>query len=209
MTRVALQRLGDGGHGFVLQVEAARIDHGAHDNDTPASLFDQLAFDDALAAAVAFREQHPETVLIVTTDHGNANPALNGSGPAYRDSDERFARLQGARSSYRKLWNRLDDSMGSEQIKRMIAGGTGIELSADELKDVVRLLNGERWHPHAAQAAPLVTFAALMANHTSVGWTGTTHTADYSPLLVQGGDAADLPQFLLNTELHRFIKASI
>jgi alkaline phosphatase len=209
MTRVALQRLGDGGHGFLLQVEAARVDHGAHDNDTPASLFDQLAFDDALAVAVAFRQQHPETVLIVTTDHGNANPALNGSGPAYRDSDERFARLQGARSSYQKLWNQLDDSMGSGQIKQKIHGASGIDLTDDQLKDVVRLLHGERWHPHKAQASPLVTFAALMANHTSVGWTGTTHTADYSPLLVQGGAAADLPQLLLNTELHHFIKSSI
>ncbi len=42
-----------------------------------ALLYDQIAFDDAIGAAVAFADQHPDTLVIITTDHGNANPGLS------------------------------------------------------------------------------------------------------------------------------------
>jgi alkaline phosphatase len=61
-------------NGFVLQVEGGKVDWGSHANDIAASLYDQIAFDEAIAVAIAFAEKRDDTLVIVTTDHGNSNP---------------------------------------------------------------------------------------------------------------------------------------
>ena len=63
---------------FLLQVEGARVDHAAHLNDIAGLLGDQLAFDDALAAMLAMIAGRDDILIVVTSDHGNANPGLNG-----------------------------------------------------------------------------------------------------------------------------------
>src|SRR5690606_21916257 len=79
MVGTAIRRLSKNHNGFVLQVEGGKVDWAAHANDVGGLLYDQLAFDDALAVALAFAEADGDTLVIVTTDHGNANPGLFGS----------------------------------------------------------------------------------------------------------------------------------
>jgi alkaline phosphatase len=68
---------------FLLQVEGLRVDHAAHFNDIGALLGGQLAFDDALAAVLAAVAGRDGILVVVTSDHGNANPGLSGLGDAY------------------------------------------------------------------------------------------------------------------------------
>ena len=89
MTTAALRRL-EGESKFILQVEGGRIDHACHNNDAAAALRDQIAFDEALDVCVEFQKCDPETLLVITTDHGNASLALNGSGDAYGQSTWQF-----------------------------------------------------------------------------------------------------------------------
>ncbi|MEM1423813.1 MAG: alkaline phosphatase, partial [Planctomycetota bacterium] len=76
MTAAALTRLDADPTGFFLMVEGGRVDHAAHSNDILALLHDQIAFDDALAAALAFADGRDDTLVIATSDHGNANPGV-------------------------------------------------------------------------------------------------------------------------------------
>ncbi|MCX7847393.1 MAG: alkaline phosphatase [bacterium] len=56
--------------GFFLLVEGARIDKCGHINDSAASVFETLAFDDAVGAVYEFYTNHvDETLLVVTADH--------------------------------------------------------------------------------------------------------------------------------------------
>lgn len=48
------------------------MDWAEHANDAAALLYDQMAFDDAVEEAIKFAEDDGETLVIVTTDHGNA-----------------------------------------------------------------------------------------------------------------------------------------
>src|SRR5690606_33101736 len=70
MVGTAIRRLTKNPEGFVLQVEGGKVDWAAHANDVGGLLYDQLAFDEALATAVAFAEADGNTLVIVTTDHG-------------------------------------------------------------------------------------------------------------------------------------------
>ena len=99
MTAAALRRM-EGESRFILQVEGARIDHGAHNNDAAAALFDQIAFDEAIDVCLEYQKRDPETLIVITTDHGNANLALNGSGDAYGQSTWQFRNLRDVKQSF-------------------------------------------------------------------------------------------------------------
>src|SRR5690606_29238319 len=87
MVGTAIRHLQKHRNGFVLQVEGGKVDSGAHANDVGGLLYDQLAFEEALAAALAFAESDGNTLVIVTTDHGNANPGLFSGSKATENFD--------------------------------------------------------------------------------------------------------------------------
>ena len=76
MTHVAIESMKKHPNGFVLQVEAGKVDWAAHGNDIAGLIYDQTAHDEALKVALDFAEQDQNTLVIITTDHGNANPGL-------------------------------------------------------------------------------------------------------------------------------------
>ena len=77
----------DGEAGFFLMVEGGKIDWACHANDAAAAVKDTLAFDDAVAVAVDFAEEHPgETLIVVTGDHECGGLALGFSGTKYATS---------------------------------------------------------------------------------------------------------------------------
>ena len=107
MTRAALARLERHEH-FILQVEGARIDHAAHNSDAAAAILDQIALDEALEACLEFQRRHPDTLLVITTDHANSNLGLNGMGGGYRTSSQRFATLAEVKMSFPEILKRLE-----------------------------------------------------------------------------------------------------
>ncbi len=107
MTTAALNRL-QRHDNFILQIEGARIDHAAHNSDAAAAIRDQLALDEALEACLAFQRRNPDTLLVVTTDHGNSNLGLNGMGPSYQQSSQRFAALGQIKASHPEILLQLE-----------------------------------------------------------------------------------------------------
>ncbi|TVQ34731.1 MAG: alkaline phosphatase [Geminicoccaceae bacterium] len=74
MSLGALNTLGRHDAGFFLMIEGGAVDWAAHRNATRRLIEEQLDFDGAVAAVIAWIEDHggfEETLLIVTTDHGN------------------------------------------------------------------------------------------------------------------------------------------
>ncbi|HWK26536.1 MAG TPA: alkaline phosphatase [Solirubrobacter sp.] len=71
MTAKALE-LVDNPNGFFMQVESAQTDKGAHDGNVCGSLGQVLAADQALAVLLDYQRAHPDTLIVVTADHGHA-----------------------------------------------------------------------------------------------------------------------------------------
>ena len=79
MTRFAIDAL-DGDTGFLLVVEAGRIDHAHHGTNAYRALMDTVAMADAVAVATAKTE--PEnTLILVTADHSHTL-TISGCPPA-------------------------------------------------------------------------------------------------------------------------------
>ena len=70
MTREAISRLQGREEGYVLLVEAGRIDHAHHAGNAFRALTDTLAMADAVQAAVEMTDD-ADTLVLVTADHGH------------------------------------------------------------------------------------------------------------------------------------------
>lgn len=77
LTEIALESLGRGGKPFFLLVEGGRIDHAGHDFDAAGVAAETAAFDDAVAAVLAFQKANPGTLVVLTADHATGGLAIN------------------------------------------------------------------------------------------------------------------------------------
>ena len=82
MTRTAIAVLSKNPAGFFLMVEGGQIDWASHSNEAHNVIADVIEFDEAVAAAMGYAENDPETLIIVTADHetGGMSVDLNSSG---------------------------------------------------------------------------------------------------------------------------------
>lgn len=76
MTRTAIDILSQDKDGYMLMVEAGRIDHAHHDGNAARALEDTLAFDKAIQLALE-KTNPKDTLIIVTADHGHSM-VMNG-----------------------------------------------------------------------------------------------------------------------------------
>ncbi|WP_461481601.1 alkaline phosphatase [Porticoccus sp.] len=77
MTSAALTRLSaDNAKGFFLMVEGAAIDKQAHRRNPCGEIGELRAFDLAVQAGREFARSHPNTLIIVTADHGQAGQII-------------------------------------------------------------------------------------------------------------------------------------
>lgn len=65
--------------GFFLMIESAIIDGYGHNNDSEGMVEEMKEFNGTLKALVAYVNEHPETLLVVTADH-----ETGGTGVAYK-----------------------------------------------------------------------------------------------------------------------------
>jgi len=94
MTEFTIDRLSKSDAGYVMMVEAGRIDHAHHGTNAYRALKDLQALDEAVAAAV--EKVGEDTLILVTADHSHVftmagypvrgNPILGLSRPVDRDT---------------------------------------------------------------------------------------------------------------------------
>jgi len=193
MTKVALQRLSSAPEGFFLLVEGGRIDHAAHGNDGAAAIREQVAFDEAIATVLAFIDKNPDTLLIVTTDHGTGGFNVNGLGnedfittaPAYSESSPAFDRMTAFTSSLEVL---------------------GIQtkgLSANEFVDAAEKATGLRFKAaDRSKITSLKTLSAALMPYTSIGWTSNNHTGEMVEFCASGPGSQLFTPHLRNDQVH-------
>jgi alkaline phosphatase len=215
MAQAALDRLTQHRGGFLLQVEGARVDHAAHNNDIAALLWEQLEFDDAIGVALAHQQKHPDTLIVITSDHGNSNPGLNGTGKEYSGSAESFARVREFRASFDEIARRLGGNAayaGLEKnkkagaappvlrVREIIENATRITIEAHEAEGLIHAIAMKKTMDWSAQTDnPEGILAEILGNRTGIGWTGTQHTSDYTLVTALGPGAGDFSGLLPNT----------
>lgn len=200
MTREALKRL-DGEPGFLLQVEGGRVDHGAHGNDAAALIYDQIDFDEAVGVCLDFIAGRDDTLLIITTDHGNANPGLNGAGPHYADSGKLLDNIQQFTHSNDWIFSGLNENGTLEDLRDRVKTATNLGITMEQAKMIQQSVEGTRNTPYDVEESPVSALGAVLANYLSINWLGTVHTSDYVELAALGPGVEQMDAFTRNTEL--------
>ena len=79
--------------GFFLMVEGASIDKAAHDADICGSMGSMVEFDRAAKLAVEYAKKNPNTVVIITADHGGSTQNIHH--PYYENYERTAENLPG------------------------------------------------------------------------------------------------------------------
>ena len=69
-------------NGFFLMIESAIIDGYGHNNDSEGMIEEMQEFDKTLQTLIAYVNEHPNTLLVVTADH-----ETGGTGVAYKSHE--------------------------------------------------------------------------------------------------------------------------
>ena len=198
MLEAALGQLEGSEEGFVLQVEAGRVDHAGHANDPAAILHELLEFDHCIPIALDFIDQHPDTLLILTTDHGTGGCQLDGSGHAYSGSGPALERINQFKYSFEWLENRFRAS--GQFDSELFSRATGLTASAEQAAKIQIALED----PQTTYLSSKMTaiFSEQLNAISSVGWSSNKHTSECVDLMAFGPGSEQLPGFIKNNELH-------
>lgn len=200
LTATAIARMQSNPKGFVLQVEGGKVDWAAHANDVGGLLYDQLAFDEAVKVAVDFAEKDQNTLVVITTDHGNANPGLFSGG------DRKFDRIQQFRHTNEWILNGITKDFTAAQVVERVEAAQGIVLKADEAQSLLsHYTQLDETGVYNPRKLPFRQLAQLQTAHTSVGWAGIDHSADFVELAMLGPGSEALPALVKNVDLHPFL----
>jgi len=202
MTQAALTRL-ERADRFILQVEGGRVDHACHNCDIAAAIHDQIALDEAIEVCWNFYVQHPDTLLVMTTDHGTGEPAISGAGNEYEDSYRLLARVKGVKRSFPEILKLLTRSKTPAAIAEVISGSTGLRIATDQAALLQPFLEKKGQALFSGMKSDTAQLGQLLAAHLGVGWVSGSHTGDHAPLVAVGPGAELFRGFMPNTDIFK------
>ena len=220
MTAAALRKL-EGEEHFLMQIEGGRVDQAAHLNDAAGAFYDLIAFDEALDTCLEFQRRQPDTLLVVTTDHGTGGPSLNGAGTDYNDSVPLLHNLAKVKKSHAEIIRQIQGRVDFDgEAYKDAARESQRQADAGQVIEIIRAATD--YTPSARRVARLLEFFAkkgdalyelmnsgtaqlgqLMGNYVGVGWTSLNHTSDYVPIVASGPGAERFHGLIQNVDLFR------
>ncbi len=200
MAQKAIDRMKNHKNGFVLQIEGGKVDWAAHANDISALIYDQVAFDEAVKVAIDFAEKDKETLVIITTDHGNANP-----GVIYgKYANANFDSIQNYTQTNEWILNSISPQSTIKQVHDIIEHANGKTITDEDAKTVLSYYDGLHKEDglYNYKKLPYKAFSEMQQKTNSVGWISMDHSADYVELAMFGPGSDLLKPFVKNTDLH-------
>jgi alkaline phosphatase len=211
MTRIALQKLSRNSKGFILLVEAGRIDHANHNNDAWAAIQETYEMDLTMTVIDEFLRMNPKTVVIVASDHGTSCLGINGTGPEYNDSTEALKKYQSMKASLEFIKRKMKKDASLVEIKDLFEQFTTYKISDEEASMISRSMQPDYRLYHGDYIIqPEATMGKILAHSVyekiseifwdgkallrrgNVGFTSTHHTGEDQIVLSYGYKSKEL-----------------
>ena len=206
----------DNDGGFLMMVEGGKVDWACHANDAAAAIHDILAMNDAVKAALAFAEKHPDdTLIVVTGDHETGGMSIGyattgyityfdkllGQTMSYVKFDELIAGMREEGASFDKALAAADKHFGldalTERETQLLKDAYALSLQPAgerELDEGQQLLYGT-YEPFS------VACTHILNNKAGVGWSSYVHTGAPLPVFAKGAGAEAFAGSYHNTDL--------
>ncbi len=231
MTTAALDVLSRRDEGFFMLVEGGRIDYGGHANDAGTLLHEILDFDEAVGKALEFQRSYPDTLVIVTGDHGtggfsftdaNLGPAADlplDSGIVYQPgrrypTKDHLEILFRQNASYSYILKQA--GMDPEELVELVFAHTGLEMTPDEARGA--LARDEQGLPGtkafrsyygSADNSAAAMLGLALARQSYVVWSTGEHTSDPVPTYGRGPGAEKLRGIYPNTHIYSVMRETL
>ena len=203
MTNKAIKVLDKDEDGFFLMVEGSKIDWAAHANNTNGIISEILAFDEAVKEAVEFAKEDGNTVVVVTTDHGNSGITIGSS--YYNENmgsydkatfEETTDNFKNAKITEERF-NSLISGKSDEEIRQLALENYNIELTSEELQ----IVKGEVGEGRE------VGIREVIARRYGIGYTTGGHTGEQVYLGVYAPEGVNLLEGVVdNTEVNKYMQ---
>ncbi|GHV80128.1 alkaline phosphatase [Spirochaetia bacterium] len=221
----------DNPKGFFLMVEGGKVDWACHANDAGAAIYDVLALDKAIGAALDFAKQHPqETLIVVTGDHETGGLTMGFAGTQYNTFFDKVglqkrsyvafdeevlkpykARTAAAGAKLADLLPAIKESFGidynalsafqKEQIEFAFQRSMGNEQLRSFAEDQYLLYGGYE---------PLTVKLTQILNQTAgIGWTSYAHTGVPVPTFASGAHQEIFGGYYDNTDIFRKLASAM
>lgn len=201
MAQKAIDRMKNHPKGFVLQIESGKVDWAAHANDVAGLIYDQVEFDEAIKIAMNFAEKDKQTLVIITTDHGNANPGIIYG----KNANTNFDSVQKYTHTNEWILNEIHTDSSVAKVREIIDYANGTAISEEDAKSILTYYDGlhkDEGGLYNYKKLPFKAFAEMQKKSNSVGWISMDHSADYVELAMFGPGSELLKPFVKNTDLH-------
>jgi alkaline phosphatase len=204
MTRFTLDALAaNSPKGFVMQVEGARVDHAAHDNDIATQLWDQLAYDDALGVCLDFAAKRGDTLVITTSDHGNSSPGLSGMGAEYSQTAKFFERIATAEGTFDDIVKELGKNPTADFIRDVLEAKRRVKITKQEAEWLQSAATGKRMVSiNRVQDNFKGVLGQVLFNYYGVGFTTMNHTSEYTVTCATGPGSLPFEGLVVNTDVY-------
>jgi alkaline phosphatase len=203
MTEAALKRLHRESR-FILQVEGGKVDHACHNCDIACAVHEQVSLDEAIEVLVNYQKRVPETLIVITADHGNGNPGLCAYGSA--EGSSAFGNLKNARKSFPEILKDVEKIEDPEKIRTIIRDATDYRASSEKIKAFTSLLTKKSKPLNDQLNSNTGHLGQLLANFYGIGWASGSHTSDFVPLLAVGPGSELFRGFVENTDVfHHYL----
>lgn len=204
MAAKAIAQMKNHPKGFVLQIEAGKVDWAAHANDIAGLLYDQLAFDDAIKVVMDFARADGNTLVVLTSDHGNANPGLIYG----KELNTNFDRIQNFSHTNEWILQGIKPADSAATVKDRIAeANAGFSVSDAQAREILSYYNDAKLEDgvYNPRHLPFKLLSEIQKGYTSVGWISMDHSSDYTELAMYGPGSENMKSFMKNTDMHNFL----
>jgi alkaline phosphatase len=231
MTSAALDVLSRHDEGFFMLVEGGRIDYAGHANDAGSLLHEILDFDKAVGKGLEFQRNHPDTLVLVTGDHGTGGFSFSDgsfgaaaglsldSGIVYQTDccyppTDRLEILFRQNASYPYILQQA--GMDPEKLVELVLAHTGLEMTMDEarealVRDEQGLARPKDFRPYYSDPDDSATalLGRALSRHIYVVWSTGEHTSDLIPTYGRGPGAENLRGIYPNTHIYSVMREAL
>ena len=208
----------DNKKGFFLMLEGGKIDWACHSNDPATMAKEVIDLDNAIRVAYEFYRKHPkETLIVVSADHETGGLGL-GTGTYTLN----LKALDCQKQSVEVLSRRITDLRRNEhaswaQVKELLSEAMGFwtklpltweqERSLRDAYETSFVKNKVAFKETLyAKTEPLAVVAnEVMSQIAHLGWTSSSHTAEYVPVYAIGAGADLFMGKMDNTDIPKRI----